>query len=325
VGSRLPQPVVARRLCDLLRQFPAASSSGVEWESLARVYQQRHKAKLDVASLGYSSPMAAASALLWDVAQVVDCTDLGNPIVALEDGAALTPLPDSVGSWPSLYAALCTMVREHGSPETSASGEAVTLLLSRVASLAQRYKLPDVAGGMDFLTERGAVHRLEGVEQFVQALIGWRRQRVIWQCARGRRASQVVEVLRDELELDTSHEGIVLRCLTEDGRASSAGTHTPRSVSYSDVDSLDVTPLDAAELRGRNSKQVDGIHALVHDAIMGPYSKAHGPCRVGVDRALSYCSESTRAASSATSPERSTQGTPRSAVWERSLELSAQV
>jgi len=106
--------VVAQRLCDLLLSFPAAAAGGVQWCVLARKYEERHNTRLDIKAIGHSCPLAAATALLWDVLRLVDSEDSDNPIVAVEDAVALNPRPGALGSWPSLYKALCTIVVTHG-------------------------------------------------------------------------------------------------------------------------------------------------------------------------------------------------------------------
>merc|ERR1719359_1936304 len=85
--------LVAQRLTDVLHCFPAAASSGIQWETLRRKYNERYSSNLDIASLGHSSALAAVSALLFDVLRVVDSEDTDNPVVAIEDSAALTATP----------------------------------------------------------------------------------------------------------------------------------------------------------------------------------------------------------------------------------------
>merc|ERR550532_464658 len=85
--------LVAQRLSDLLQSFPAAAAGGVQWQTLARKYEERHSSRLDIAALGHSSALAAATALLWDVLRLVEREDADNPVVALDDTLALDPRP----------------------------------------------------------------------------------------------------------------------------------------------------------------------------------------------------------------------------------------
>jgi len=101
-GSVAPA-VVAQRLCDLLLQFPSAALGGVQWRVLVKKYEERYSTQLKIGNLGHSSPIAAATALLWDVLRVVDTSDPDNPKLGVEDAVVLTPRPGFMGSWPSLY------------------------------------------------------------------------------------------------------------------------------------------------------------------------------------------------------------------------------
>merc|ERR1719331_3085922 len=92
---------------------------GVQWQTLARKYEERHAVRLELASLGHTSPLAAATTLLWDVLRLVDADDTDNPVVAVEDAVVLMPRSRALGTWPSLYQTLRKIVLSHGSPETN--------------------------------------------------------------------------------------------------------------------------------------------------------------------------------------------------------------
>ena len=58
--------IVAQRLCNLLLQFPSAAVQGVQWHLLEEKYKEVYGTTLDV-KRGHNDPLAAATALLWDV------------------------------------------------------------------------------------------------------------------------------------------------------------------------------------------------------------------------------------------------------------------
>jgi len=104
--------IVAQRLCDLLLQFPAAAFGGVQWRMLTKKYEERYSTQIKIESMGHSSPIAAATALLWDVLRVVDSSDPQNPLLGVDDAVVLSPHPGCMGSWPSLFRALCAAVEK---------------------------------------------------------------------------------------------------------------------------------------------------------------------------------------------------------------------
>eukprot|EP00450_Noctiluca_scintillans_P013483 CAMPEP_0194487566 /NCGR_PEP_ID=MMETSP0253-20130528/7806_1 /TAXON_ID=2966 /ORGANISM="Noctiluca scintillans" /LENGTH=290 /DNA_ID=CAMNT_0039327811 /DNA_START=57 /DNA_END=929 /DNA_ORIENTATION=- len=192
----VPQSIVARRLCDLLSQFPAASTGGVPWRSLALAYEERYS------KLNLKSRVATVSALLWDVGSV-DTKDRDNPIITLEDGVASSRC---AGCWPSLYAALCEIVRHH-----APRGGPLSLPLSRLRSLLEASQLD--LERLTFFNDKGEARQIEGVVEVVNAMINWRAQRVQWQRASGRRSSLVTGALRGELKFASTPNGIVLLLL----------------------------------------------------------------------------------------------------------------
>ncbi|CAE8643683.1 unnamed protein product [Polarella glacialis] len=215
VLSSASPPVVSQRLSDLLQEFPSAAAGGVQWQTLVRKYEQRHSARLDLESLGHDSPLAAATALLWDVLRIVDAEDTDNPVVAVEDSIAMTPRPLSSASWPSLYAVLCQVVQEHGMEEIEAS-ETRVILVSQLKPLLQSHWHSSFdEGGLSYLTEEGSPIKLKKMKHLLQALLRWREQRVSWQSGSNSRRGALDEALRPRLELapSTKHNDLVLRCV----------------------------------------------------------------------------------------------------------------
>jgi len=219
-ASHTSPAVMAQRLCDLLLTFPSAASSGVQWHTLTRKYEERHSARLNIAALGSCSPLAAATALLWDVLRLVDGEDTDNPVVAVEDAVVLTPRPKSLGTWPSLYQTLQKIVLSHGSPEKHAevNGCEVSrgLLLSQLKPLLQTHWHTNFEeGGLGYLSDEGTWVRVKKMKHLVQAVLRWRDQRVAWQAAVGGRPSAVDEAVVQRMDLVPSkrYNDLVLRCV----------------------------------------------------------------------------------------------------------------
>jgi len=190
---------------------------GVQWRVLARKYEERHATRLDLASLGHASPLAAASTLLWDVLRLVDTEDTDNPIVAIDDSVVLTPHPGSMGSWPSLYVALCDAVQTSCTiqlePEENA-GAVRCLLLSQLKPLLQsRWHANFDENGLGFLSEEGSYVKMKKMKHLVQAVLRWRDQRVEWAQSRGAKMTAADKVLIPHLELVASkkHNDLMLR------------------------------------------------------------------------------------------------------------------
>lgn len=242
-GQQQPAPVVvAQRLCDVLLQFPSAAIGGVQWCALVHKYQARYKTQLDLSSLGHSSPLAAATALLFNVLRLVDRQDTDNPVVAVEDAVALTPRPGSIGTWPSMYQALCGIVRSHGLPEvTSCPSQGVPtmrgLLLSQLKPLMQSHWHAhfDESSLGYYPSEEGALVKTRKMKHLVQAILRWRDQRVEWRRTAGAAATVLDDALELRLELVVSkrHNDFMLRLPVESGddavccccQASSSPTH----------------------------------------------------------------------------------------------------
>jgi len=209
--------VVAQRLCDLLLSFPASAAGGVQWCVLARKYEERHNARLDIKAIGHSCPLAAATALLWDVLRLVDSEDSDNPIVAVEDAVALTPRPGALGSWPSLYRALCTILVTHG-VEEQAEVSTRSLLFSQLKPLLEVHWHANFdETSIGFLSEEGTFVKLKKMKHLIQALIRWRDNRVAWRQSTGAEATAVDNIVFQQLELASSkkHNDLVLRFVPE--------------------------------------------------------------------------------------------------------------
>jgi hypothetical protein len=223
-------------------RFPAAALGGVSWSTLARKYEERYSSRLNVASLGHSTPLAAATALLWDVLRLVDGSDPQNPVVAAEDATVLSARPSLMGSWPSLYQSLCAVVAASGTVEPAElvapagadaaggapKGPVRSLLLSKLKPLLQIHWHADFdETNLAFMNEDGSVGRVKKMKHVVTAVLRWRAQRVARRRATGGRPSAVDLALAPRLELaaSTGHNDMVLRLLApteacEDGAAS---------------------------------------------------------------------------------------------------------
>jgi len=217
--------VVAQRLCDLLLSFPAAAAGGVQWCVLARKYEERHGCRLDIKAIGHSCPLAAATALLWDVLRLVDSEDSDNPIVAVEDAVALSPRPGALGSWPSLYKALCTIVLTNGFEEqVEISGGSHCLLFSQLKPLLEVHWHANFdETSIGFLSEDGTFVRLKKMKHLIQGLIRWRDNRISWRQSTGAAPTHVDEIMLPQLELATSkkHNDLILRYVPSDSAADS--------------------------------------------------------------------------------------------------------
>jgi len=210
--SKVAASAVSQRLTDLLLQFPSAAISGVQWRVLVRKYEERHATRLDISALGHATSLSAASTLLWDVVRLVDATDTDNPIVAIEDSVVLTPRPGSMGSWPSLYVALCDAVQSNGQLEQD--GVVRSLLLSQLKPLLQtRWHANFDESGLGFLSEEGSYVKMKKMKHLVQAVLRWRDQRVESQLSKGASGTVVDKVLLPSLELVASkkHNDLMLR------------------------------------------------------------------------------------------------------------------
>jgi hypothetical protein len=203
--------VVAQRLCDILQTFPAAASTGVQWETLIRKYEDVHSSSLDIAALGHSTATAAASALLWDVLRVVNREDVDNPIVAVEEGVALSPRPGYLATWPSLYAACCEAVNQYGTPDTSCTER--NLLLSQLKPLLQTLWHSNFTEcGLTYFGETGTSLRPKKMKHLLNALIQWREEYMASRTAGVKGALDEALEARLELVPSSKHNDLMLRC-----------------------------------------------------------------------------------------------------------------
>lgn len=216
VTSETPA-VVAQRMSDLILCFPSAVTGGVQWETLVRKYNERHSARLDTVAFGYCSPLSTATALLWDVLRLVDVEDTDNPVVAVEDGVALTAKPNACATWPSLYQALCNIAIEHGAQEEAYGDKTVnTILVSQLKPLLQRHWHSNFdEGSLSYFTDEGTPVRVKKMKHLLQALLRWREDRIAWKIGANAGASPLDAALELELEIVPSkkHNDLLLRCV----------------------------------------------------------------------------------------------------------------
>jgi len=223
-SERVAVAVVAQRLSDLLLQFPAAAIGGVRWKVLVKRYEERYGGRLDIASLGHTSAVSAATTLLWDVLRLVNTENAEDPIVAVEDSIALTPRPSFLGTWPSLYLTLRSAVQSNGSLEPQTEAEAASgvqmrgVLLSQLKPLLQsnwHANFDDF--GLGYLSDGGAFMKMKKMKHLVQGVLQWRDQRVEWRQAAGSKLTEVDKELHPKMELVVSkhHNDLVLKCPVE--------------------------------------------------------------------------------------------------------------
>jgi len=211
--------VVSQRLCNLLLQFPAAAIGGIRWRALVKKYEERYAGRLDITAMGYSTPLSAATTLLWEVLRVVSTEDADNPLLAVDDSAALTPRPGLMGTWPSIYQTLCEVVQPADAPEEHCSkadsAASRGLLLAQLKPLLQvNWDANFDETSMGYLSEDGALVKMKKMKHLVQAVLRWRDERVEWrQRSKGGAANGVDGALRQRLELVASkrHNDFVLR------------------------------------------------------------------------------------------------------------------
>lgn len=207
--------VIAKRLCDLLQSFPAAAVTGVQWQILVRKYEERYSTKVDLRSMGFDSALAAATTLLWDVLRVLDGEDIDNPVVAIEENIALTPLPGFLASWPSLYQAFHSIVQQHGTASFEDSSEGSELLMSKLKPMLQsNWHQSFNESGLCYLNEAGSGMQLKKMKHLVQAVLRWRNQYIQELSANGKRG-KLHAALSPHLELAPSkkHNDMVLRSI----------------------------------------------------------------------------------------------------------------
>mmetsp|Transcript_52700 Transcript_52700/g.140559 ORF Transcript_52700/g.140559 Transcript_52700/m.140559 type:complete len:411 (-) Transcript_52700:357-1589(-) len=206
------ESVISQRLTELLMQFPSSAIDGVQWRVLAKRYEQRFYGPLDIKSLGHPSAFSAATTLLQNVARVDGSAD--NPILSLVDTVALSPRSGCIGSWPSLYVALCAAVQLSGTNEEAQPGVR-SLLLSRVKPLLQQqWHAHFDETTLLCVNEQGGTLKLKKMKHLIVALLRWRDQRRALLVKEGRAPSLVDEALARNLEVNfaNSQKDMTLVC-----------------------------------------------------------------------------------------------------------------
>lgn len=217
-GNTNPIAVMSERMCDLLLSFPSSAIGGVPWQTLAQKYEDRYATRLDPAVMGQESAVGMAMSLLPSVIRFIDISDVDNPIVAAQDPIVMVPHPGALGSWPSLYQALCNVVLNHGAPdgEPRQDETGCGLLLSQLKPLLRvHWHSGFEEGCLGCFSDDGKFVRLWKLKHLVQAVIRWRDLRVMWCMTTGSMPSIVDEALIPTLELVQSkqHSDLVLRCM----------------------------------------------------------------------------------------------------------------
>jgi hypothetical protein len=122
-----------------------------------------------------------------------------------------------MGSWPSLYVALCDSVLSSGTvqlePEEHAGGVRCLLLSQLKPLLQSRWHANFDENGLGFLSEDGSYVKMKKMKHLVQAVLRWRNQRVEWTQSRAAKMTGVDKVLSPYLELVASkkHNDLMLR------------------------------------------------------------------------------------------------------------------
>jgi len=209
----------------------------VRWSTLAASYSDVYSESLDLAQLGHETSSAAAHALLAEVLrhQRQDVAgraaeDLDDPLVAVDDVVALTPLPGFVGSWPALYQILCDLVRTCGSEEEAQcdgdlqgrilllsqlrplldnasdeeqtpASQARSLLLSQLQPVSKLTKEGASSNGLSFRDSEGCLRKLQKLGHVVKAVLQWRDRRVQWRQTREAKPTVLDHAVGPKLEL----------------------------------------------------------------------------------------------------------------------------
>lgn len=282
--------VMAQRLADILQRFPAAAMGGVQWSTLVRKYELQHNEKIDLDALGHTSALGAATALLWDVVRVVDSSDIDNPVVAIEDEIALTPLPGSLASWPSLYKTLCDIVCKHGFPERNddqGSGvKSHAILLSQVKPLLKEHWHANFDdSGLCYFTEEGTVSKLKKMKHLMDQLPRWRTQRIAWRASVSEKALAVddsqmfaARTMRNsvdaavEMRLECvpskSHNDLLLRCICCDAATEESLVNPAKPVAETcDKPKLDLDLVGQAEAAPSSGTQPNSPTSQSYDQL----------------------------------------------------------
>lgn len=246
--ENVPPKVVAQRLGELLFHFPSGAVDGVQWSLLAQKYEEVHKTSLEVRRLGHSTPLAAATALLWDVLRLIEGEDAQNPRVALDDEVTLVPVPGLLGSWPSLYQALNKNVLAAGDLKPLKDGDRFhpvrSLSLTKLEPLLRReWDFDFDERGVTYLdSETGEPLTLNTFQELVEAVLQWRLKRGAWQTGRGGKISAIDRAIESAMELvdgvdDDGNAAIALQCIQHDVWVDEEYFAPPKPPSLSSFDS----------------------------------------------------------------------------------------
>jgi len=249
---------IAKRMSDLILCFPSAAAEGVQWQTLVSKYNDKYSTPLDIAALGHSSALAAATALLWDNLRLVNGKDQNNPVVGIDDGAAMTAQHDAAATWPSLYKSLCEIVSEHGPIEDVVSvGEiprpARAILVSQLKPLLQRHWHNEFDEcSLSYITARGKWVRVKKMKHLLQDLLEWRMQRV--DCCRH---TELDEALEFQLEVVPSkkHNDLLLRCVLPSSCTSIASRSTPTDCQSVASESTSATSKASIDLKDEIARE----------------------------------------------------------------------
>jgi len=207
LSKHMPPGTIAKRLADLLLEFPMAATGGVRWRVLAGCYEERHGSRLDLS--------ACPTTLLWNVLRFVEAGNVVNPLVAVEDEEALAHRPGLLGCWPSLYAAIANAVQIGGLPPAPGSKpSARELPLSELRQLLREtWHSGFDETNLGFFSEQGKRVKVDDIGHVVELVLQWRNQRVEWQQEGNQKFGAVDEALLPPLHLVNSAEhGQRVRC-----------------------------------------------------------------------------------------------------------------
>jgi hypothetical protein len=239
--SATASSTISQRLTELLMQFPSSAIDGVHWRALAKKYEQRFSARLDLKSLGHTTALSAATTLLQNVARVAGPPD--NPLLSLIDEVALHPTPGCIGSWPSLYVALCAAVQLSGTSEETLPGVR-SLLLSRVKPLLQQHWHAHFdEATLLCVTEHGGTVKLKKMKHLIVALLRWRDQRRAWVEKEGRLPSLVDVALDRKLEVnfaDAQKDMTLMVCDVQETESTASGMSSHEEDSAEELSEVDL-------------------------------------------------------------------------------------
>eukprot|EP00930_Biecheleria_cincta_P007900 TRINITY_DN1091_c0_g3_i1.p1 TRINITY_DN1091_c0_g3~~TRINITY_DN1091_c0_g3_i1.p1 ORF type:complete len:1102 (+),score=169.81 TRINITY_DN1091_c0_g3_i1:69-3374(+) len=238
--NSVPALLVSCRLSSLLLEFPDAAIAGVPWSTLTLAYFHTYNEHFDIVNLGYTSPCAAVESLLLGVCgsswnRGINDGKFTDPVIALADEVALTPLPGYLATWPSLYKTLCAMLQHFGADgvppiDGSIDRPGKSLVLSKVRPLLEKLEEGEsnaivsqplrswllsqlkpishakqakqlIGQGMTFRNADGKSRKLDKIGHLVQAVLRWRHQRLLHCSGDVLRSTAIDKVLEPNLEL----------------------------------------------------------------------------------------------------------------------------